>query len=74
MPSVAIAAGLDVSTEWVEQRCKELASPSMLPARLVEHRRRTMTPRHRFNHILLRVPYSCADAAREFTTVSPNAE
>jgi DNA-binding winged helix-turn-helix (wHTH) protein/predicted ATPase len=59
--SVAIAAGLDKSTEWVEQHCEELARRHQFlsPAWLVELPDGTITPRHKFNHILyLEVPYS----------------
>ena len=65
--SVAIAAGLDKPTEWVEQHCEELARRHQFlsPAWLVELPDGTMTPRHRFNHILyLEVPYSLVPPMR----------
>jgi DNA-binding winged helix-turn-helix (wHTH) protein/predicted ATPase len=58
--SVAIAAGLNQSTEWVEKHCEELARRHQFlsPAWLVELPDGTVTPRHRFIHILYRdVPY-----------------
>ena len=58
--SVAIAAGLNTSTEWVEKQCEELARRHrfLSPPWLVELPDGTMTPRHRFTHILyLEVPY-----------------
>jgi predicted ATPase/DNA-binding winged helix-turn-helix (wHTH) protein len=58
--SAAIAAGLDRPTEWVEERCEELARRHhfLSPAWLVQLPDRTITPRHRFTHILyLEVPY-----------------
>jgi DNA-binding winged helix-turn-helix (wHTH) protein/predicted ATPase len=57
---VAIAAGLDRPTEWVEKHCEELARRHQFlsPAWLVELPDGTITPRHRFIHILYRdVPY-----------------
>ncbi len=57
---VAIAAGLDKPTEWIEQHCEELARRHQFlsPSWLVELPDGTMTPRHRFIHILYRdVPY-----------------
>jgi DNA-binding winged helix-turn-helix (wHTH) protein/predicted ATPase len=65
--AVAIAAGLDRSTEWVEQHCEELARRHQFlsPAWLVELPDGTMTARHRFNHILyLEVPYSLVPQMR----------
>jgi len=59
--SVAIAAGLDTSTEWVEKHCEELARRHQFlsPAWIVELPDGTLTPRHRFNHVLyVEVPYS----------------
>ena len=59
--SVAIAAGLDKSTEWVEKHCEELARRHQFlsSAWLVELPDGTITPRHRFNHVLyLEVPYN----------------
>jgi predicted ATPase len=58
--AVAIAAGLDRPVEWVEQQCDELARRHHLlsPAWLVELPDGTMSPRHRFIHVLYRdVPY-----------------
>jgi len=53
--SVAIAAGLDTSTEWVEKHCEELARRHQFlsPAWIVELPDGTLTPRHRFNHVLI---------------------
>jgi DNA-binding winged helix-turn-helix (wHTH) protein/predicted ATPase len=56
----AIAAGLDMPTEWIEKHCEELARRHQFlsPGRLVELPDGTITPRHRFIHILYRdVPY-----------------
>jgi DNA-binding winged helix-turn-helix (wHTH) protein/predicted ATPase len=58
--SVAIAAGLDMTIEWVEKHCEELARRHQFlsPALLVELPDGTITPRHRFNHVLYcDVPY-----------------
>ena len=58
---VAVAAGLDMPTEWVEKHCEELARHHQFlsPAWLGELPDGTVTPRHRFNHVLYReVPYS----------------
>ena len=58
--SVAIAAGLDAQVEWVEKHCEELARRHrfLSPAWLVELPDGTVTPRHRFIHVLYRdVPY-----------------
>lgn len=58
--SVAIAAGLDMPMEWVEQHCEELARRHQFlsPAWLVELPDGTVTPRRRFIHVLyLEVPY-----------------
>lgn len=58
--SVAIAAGLDKPTEWVEKHCEELARRHrfLSPAWLVELPEGTLTPRQRFIHVLYReVPY-----------------
>jgi DNA-binding winged helix-turn-helix (wHTH) protein/tetratricopeptide (TPR) repeat protein len=65
--SVAIAAGLDVSTEWVERHCEELARRHrfLSPAWLVELPDGTITPRHRFNHTLyLEVAYNLVPPMR----------
>jgi DNA-binding winged helix-turn-helix (wHTH) protein/predicted ATPase len=65
--SVAIAAGLDVSLEWVEQQCEELARRHQFlsPAWLVELPDGTMTPRRRFIHVLyLEVAYGLMSPAR----------
>jgi DNA-binding winged helix-turn-helix (wHTH) protein/tetratricopeptide (TPR) repeat protein len=58
--SVAIAAGLDLPVEWVEKHCENLAKHQFFsPSWLVELPDGTVTPRHRFNHVLyLEVPYS----------------
>ncbi len=59
--TVAVAAGLDKPTEWVEQQCEELARRHQFlsPAWLGELPGGIVTPRHRFNHVLYReVPYS----------------
>ncbi len=59
--SVAIAAGLDESTEWVEERCEALVRryQFLTPGRLVELPDGTITPRYKFSHVLyLDVPYS----------------
>ena len=58
--SVAIGAGLDESTEWVEERCEVLVRryQFLTPARLVELPDGTITPRYKFSHVLyLEVPY-----------------
>ncbi len=58
--SVAIAAGLDMPIERVEKHCEELARRHQFlsPAWVVELPDGTITPRHRFIHILYRdVPY-----------------
>ncbi len=58
--SVAIAAGLDMPAEWVENHCEELARRHQFlsPAWLVALPDGTITPRHRFVHVLYReVPY-----------------
>ncbi len=58
--SVAVAAGLDRPVEWVERHCEELARRHQFlsPAWLVELPDGTITPRHRFIHVLYReVPY-----------------
>jgi predicted ATPase len=58
--SIAIAAGLDMPIASVEERCEELAGRHQFlsPAWLVELPDGTITPRHRFIHVLYRdVPY-----------------
>jgi DNA-binding winged helix-turn-helix (wHTH) protein/tetratricopeptide (TPR) repeat protein len=58
--SVAIAAGLGMPIEWVEKLCEELARRHQFlsPSWLVELPDGTITPRHRFIHVLYReVPY-----------------
>jgi predicted ATPase len=58
--SAAIAAGLARPTEWVEKQCEELARRHQFlsPSWLVELPDGTVTPRHRFIHVLYReVPY-----------------
>ena len=65
--SVAIAAGLEMPTEWVEKHCEELARRHQFlsPAWLVELPDRTITSRHRFHHVLyLEVPYSLVPLMR----------
>jgi DNA-binding winged helix-turn-helix (wHTH) protein/predicted ATPase len=56
----AVAAGLEMPTEWVEKHCDELARRHQFLSSgwLVELPDGTITPRHRFIHILYRdVPY-----------------
>ena len=58
--SAAIAAGLAMPMEWVEKLCEELARRHQFlsPSWLVELPDGTITPRHRFIHVLYReVPY-----------------
>ena len=58
--SVAIGAGLDESTEWVEEHCEALVRryQFLTPGRLVELPDGTMTARYKFSHVLyLEVPY-----------------
>lgn len=58
--SAAIAAGLGMPIEWVEKQCEELARRHQFlsPSWLVELPDGTVTPRHRFSHVLYReVPY-----------------
>jgi DNA-binding winged helix-turn-helix (wHTH) protein/predicted ATPase len=65
--SVAIAAGLEKPTEWVEQYCEALVRRYhfLSPPRLVELPDGTITPRYKFNHILyLEVPYRLIAAMR----------
>lgn len=65
--TVAVAAGLDMPTEWVERHCEELARSHqfLAPAWLAELPDGTVTARHRFNHVLYReVPYSLIAAMR----------
>jgi DNA-binding winged helix-turn-helix (wHTH) protein/predicted ATPase len=52
--TVAIAAGIDQRTDWVEQRCEALVRRHQFlsPARLVELPDGTITPRYKFNHVL----------------------
>jgi len=57
---VAIAAGIDMPVERVEKHCDELARRHQFlsPAWLVDLPDGTITPRHRFIHVLYRdVPY-----------------
>lgn len=59
--AVAVAAGLDMRVECVEKHCEELARRHhfLSPAWLGELPDGTISPRHRFNHVLYReVPYS----------------
>jgi DNA-binding winged helix-turn-helix (wHTH) protein/tetratricopeptide (TPR) repeat protein len=65
--SVAIAAGLDMPVPWVEERCESLARKHefLSPSWLVQLPDGTLTPRHRFNHVLyLEVAYSRIPAMR----------
>jgi DNA-binding winged helix-turn-helix (wHTH) protein/tetratricopeptide (TPR) repeat protein len=65
--SVAIAAGLDARTEWVEERCEALVRRHQFlsPARIVELPDGTITPRYKFSHVLyLEVPYRLLPAMR----------
>jgi DNA-binding winged helix-turn-helix (wHTH) protein/predicted ATPase len=58
--SVAIGAGLDRPTEWVEEHCETLVRRHQFlsPARLVELPDGAITPRYKFSHTLyLEVPY-----------------
>ena len=58
--SVAIGAGLDEPTAWVEERCEALVTryQFLSPGRLVELPDGTVTPRYKFSHVLyLEVPY-----------------
>jgi DNA-binding winged helix-turn-helix (wHTH) protein/predicted ATPase len=58
--SIAIAAGLDMPIASVEKHCEELAGRHQFlsPGWLVELPDGTITPRHRFVHVLYRdVPY-----------------
>ena len=58
--SIAIAAGLDMPVASVEKHCEELAGRHQFlsPGWLVELPDGTITPRHRFVHVLYRdVPY-----------------
>ena len=65
--SVAIGAGLEEPTDWVEQHCEALVQRHefLSPARLVELPDGTITPRYKFSHILyLEVPYRLLPAMR----------
>jgi DNA-binding winged helix-turn-helix (wHTH) protein/tetratricopeptide (TPR) repeat protein len=65
--TVAVAAGLEKPTEWVERQCEELARRHQFlsPAWLGELPGGIVTARHRFNHVLYReVPYSLIPAMR----------
>jgi DNA-binding winged helix-turn-helix (wHTH) protein/predicted ATPase len=65
--SVAIAAGLDAQTAWVEECCEALVRryQFLSPARLVELPDGTITPRYTFSHVLYRdVPYNLLPAMR----------
>jgi DNA-binding winged helix-turn-helix (wHTH) protein/predicted ATPase len=65
--TVAIAAGVDQGTDWVEQRCEALVRRHQFlsPARLVELPDGTITPRYKFNHVLyLEVLYRLLPALR----------
>jgi DNA-binding winged helix-turn-helix (wHTH) protein/predicted ATPase len=64
---VAIAAGLEMPIEWVEKHCEELARRHQFLSAswLAELPDGTVTPRHRFIHILYRdVPYRLMPAMR----------
>ncbi|HET6933319.1 MAG TPA: AAA family ATPase, partial [Candidatus Angelobacter sp.] len=59
--TLAVAAGLDKPTEWVEKHGEELARRHQFlsPAWLGELPDGAVSPRHRFNHVLYReVPYN----------------
>jgi DNA-binding winged helix-turn-helix (wHTH) protein/predicted ATPase len=65
--SVAIGAGLEEPTEWVEEHCEALVRRHQFlsPARLVQLPDGTITPRYKFNHVLyLEVPYRLLPAMR----------
>jgi DNA-binding winged helix-turn-helix (wHTH) protein/predicted ATPase len=65
--SVAIGAGLEEPTDWVEEHCEALVRRHqfLLPARLVELPDGTITPRYKFGHVLyLEVPYRLLPAMR----------
>lgn len=65
--TVAIAAGLDMPLEWVDQQCEELARRHQFlsPAWLTQLPDGTVTARRRFNHILyLDVAYKLIPAMR----------
>jgi len=64
--TVAIAAGLEMPLEWVDQQCEELARHQFLsPAWLAQLPDGTVTARHCFNHILyLEVAYRLIPAMR----------
>ena len=76
--SVAIGAGLEEPTDWVEEHCEALVRRHQFlsPARLVELPDGTITPRYKFGHVLyLEVPYRLLPACggRRFTGVSATA-
>ena len=65
--STAIAAGLAVTSEWVEPICEALVTRHrfLTPARLVTLPDGTLTPRYRFGHVLyLDVLYQCIPLMR----------
>ena len=65
--SAAIAAGLEETTDWVDQQCEALVQRHQFlrPARIVELPDGTITARYKFNHILyLEVPYRLLPAMR----------
>lgn len=64
--SVAIAAGLDMSAEWIQTQCEALVRHQFLsPAWLAQLPDGTVTARHRFNHVLyLEVAYRLIPAIR----------
>ena len=65
--SVAIGAGLEEPTDWVDEHCEALVRRHqfLTPPRLVELPDGTITPRYKFGHILyLEVPYRLLPAMR----------
>src|SRR4029453_2566162 len=65
--SVAIGAGLEEPTEWVEEHCEALVRRHQFlsPARLVQLPDGTITPRYKFSHVLyLEVPCRLLPAMR----------
>ncbi|HEY1309068.1 MAG TPA: AAA family ATPase [Vicinamibacterales bacterium] len=65
--SAAIAAGLEETSDWVDQQCEALVRRHQFlsPARIVELPDGTITARYKFTHILyLEVPYRLLPAMR----------
>ena len=65
--SLAIGAGLEEPTQWVEEHCEALVRRHQFlsPARLVQLPDGTITPRYKFSHVLyLEVPYRLLPAMR----------